>query len=101
MLDDGAGDAVTAQMPSAGGMLIEGGQVMLYTYEGALPETETLVCVPDVAGMSIAQAAAMLRQRGLEMEIDGSGFCVRQQPAAGEFAAPDTVVKATFEMPNP
>ncbi len=101
VLDDGAGDAVTAQMPSAGGMLIEGGQVMLYTYEGALPETETLVCVPDVAGMSIAQAAAMLRQRGLEMEIDGSGFCVRQQPAAGEFAAPDTVVKATFEMPNP
>lgn len=101
VLEDGAGDTVTAQMPSGGAMLPSGGQVMLYTYGEELPETETLVCVPDVKGLSIAQAASLLRQRGLETEIEGSGFAVRQQPAAGEFAAPDTVVKVTFEMPNP
>ena len=101
VLDDGGSGSVTAQMPSAGAALRTGGQMMLYTYEEALPETETLVCVPDVSGKSIASAASLLRQRGLEMEIDGSGFAVSQEPAAGSFLAPDSVVLVHFELPNP
>lgn len=101
VLDDGGSGSVTAQMPSAGAKLRTGGQMMLYTYEEALPETETLVCVPDVSGKSIASAASLLRQRGLEMEIDGSGFAVSQEPAAGSFLAPDSVVLVHFELPNP
>ncbi|MEG0638451.1 MAG: penicillin-binding transpeptidase domain-containing protein [Clostridia bacterium] len=100
VIDDGAGDVVTAQMPSAGGMLISGGQVMLYTYADQLPEAETLICVPEVEGLSIAQAAAMLRTRRLETEIEGSGFAVKQEPAAGEFVSPNSVVKVTFVMPS-
>lgn len=101
VLDDGGSGGVTAQMPSAGATLRNGGQMMLYTYDEALPETETLVCVPDVSGKSIASAASLLRQRGLEMEIDGSGFAVSQEPAAGSFLAPDSVVLVHFELPNP
>lgn len=101
VLDDGGSGSVTAQMPSAGAKLRTGGQMMLYTYEEALPETETLVCVPEVSGKSIASAASLLRQRGLEMEIDGSGFAVSQEPAAGSFLAPDSVVLVHFELPNP
>ena len=101
VLDDGGSGSVTAQMPSAGAALRNGGQMMLYTYDEALPETETLVCVPDVSGKSIASAASLLRQRGLEMEIDGSGFAVSQEPAAGSFLAPDSVVLVHFELPNP
>lgn len=101
VLDDGGSGSVTAQMPSAGATLRNGGQMMLYTYDEALPETETLVCVPDVSGKSIASAASLLRQRGLEMEIDGSGFAVSQEPAAGNFLAPDSVVLVHFELPNP
>ena len=101
VLDDGGSGSVTAQMPSAGATLRNGGQMMLYTYDEALPETETLVCVPDVSGKSIASAASLLRQRGLEMEIDGSGFAVSQEPAAGSFLAPDSVVLVHFELPNP
>ena len=97
VLDDGA----TAQMPSGGGKLIEGGQVMLYTYTDDLPETEELVCVPDVAGLSIARAASLLRQRGLDMTIEGTGFAVRQEPAAGQYVEQGGVVKVAFEMPNP
>lgn len=101
VLDDGGSGSVTAQMPSAGATLRNGGQMMLYTYDEVLPETETLVCVPDVSGKSIASAASLLRQRGLEMEIDGSGFAVSQEPAAGSFLTPDSVVLVHFELPNP
>ena len=101
VLDDGNGGIVTAQMPSAGAMLISGGQMMLYTYTDDLPKPEELVCVPDVQGLSLAQAATLIRQRGLEMQIEGSGFAVRQEPAAGEYIARGTIVKVNFEMPNP
>ena len=101
VLDDGAGDTVTAQMPSGGGKLIEGGQVMLYTYTDDLPQTEELVCVPDVEGLSIARAASLLRQRGLDMTIEGTGFAIRQEPAAGQYVEQGGVVQVVFEMPNP
>lgn len=101
VLDDGAGDTVTAQMPSGGGKLIEGGQVMLYTYTDDPPQTEELVCVPDVEGLSIARAASLLRQRGLDMTIEGTGFAIRQEPAAGQYVEQGGVVRVVFEMPNP
>ena len=101
VLDDGAGDTVTAQMPVAGATLIQGGQVMLYTYTEEMTATEDLVCVPDVSGLSVVQAAALLRQRGLEMEIDGDGYAVRQSPRASDYTAPGSVVTVTFELPNP
>ena len=74
---------------------------MLYTYTQNPPEPEELVCVPDVLGHSLAQAATLLRQRGLEMQIDGSGLAIRQEPAAGAYAARGTIVKVTFDLPNP
>ena len=101
VLDDGADGTVTAQMPSPGASLVKGGQMMLYTYTDDLPLPSELVCVPDVQGKSLAQAASLLRQRGLEMQIDGNGFAVRQEPAAKEYVALGTVVKVKFEMPNP
>lgn len=101
VLDDGAGDTVTAQMPSGGGKLIEGGQVMLYTYTDDPLQTEELVCMPDVEGLSIARAASLLRQRGLDMTIEGTGFAIRQEPAAGQYVEQGGVVQVVFEMPNP
>ena len=84
-----------------GGKLIEGGQVMLYTYTDDPLQTEELVCVPDVEGLSIARAASMLRQRGLDMTIEGTGFAIRQEPAAGQYVEQGGVVQVVFEMPNP
>ena len=101
VLDDGAGDTVTAQMPSAGAVLHTGGQVMLYTYTEEVTVPDTLICVPDVSGQSMAQAATLLRQRGLDMEISGSGFATIQEPAADEFVQQGTIVRVTFEMPSP
>ncbi|MBR6571889.1 MAG: PASTA domain-containing protein, partial [Clostridia bacterium] len=101
VLDDGAGEAVTAQMPSAGAKLVEGGQVMLYTYTGDPVTAQELVCVPDIIGESIAQAATLLRQRGLDMEITGTGLAVLQKPAQGEFVPQGTLIQVQFEMPSP
>ncbi len=101
VIDDGVGDVVTAQMPSGGGQLIQGGQVMLYTYEEALPDVQSLVCVPDVENMTIAQATEACREQGLRMDMEGSGYAISQSPKAGAFVAEDTVVEVVFEMPDP
>jgi beta-lactam-binding protein with PASTA domain len=100
VLVDGAGDTVTAQMPSPGAKLAKGSQVMLYTYTQDVPRPEELVCVPDVSGMGTAQAASMLRQRTLEMEMNGNGFAVGQEPMAGAFVPKETTIRVTFEMPG-
>lgn len=100
-LDDGVSDAVTAQMPSPGASLAKGSQVMLYTDSEEVPTPETLVCVPDVKGLSVSGSASLLRQRGLGMEIDGYGYAVSQTPAAGDFVSPETVIKVSFSLPNP
>ncbi|MDD3410082.1 MAG: penicillin-binding transpeptidase domain-containing protein, partial [Eubacteriales bacterium] len=99
-LDDGRGDTVTAQMPAGGAKLIVGGQVMLYTDEEEPADVDTLICVPDVQGLSIAQAGRLLRQRGLEMMIEGGGLAAAQSPAAGEYLPPDGQVTVTFSLPD-
>ena len=103
VLTDGGGGSlpVTDQMPAPGASFAKGGQVMLYTGQSGPGEPETLLCVPDVCGLSVADAAALLRRRGLAMEIIGSGLALEQSPAAGDYAQPDTVVKVTFGFPNP
>ncbi len=101
LTDGGDGStAVTDQMPSPGATLAAGGQVMLYTQQEP-PEAGTLDRIPDLPGLSVADAAALLRQRELEMEIDGNGFAVSQSPVANTYAPPGTVVTVTFAMPNP
>ncbi len=100
VLDDGQGDTVTAQMPLDGAMLVSGGQVMLYTYTDEPTDIETLVCVPDVKGLSIVEAARLLRQRELEMIIEGSGIAVSQKPAAGEYLQRGEAATVTFQGPD-
>ena len=99
VIDDGGEGLVTAQMPAAGAKLAQGGQAMLYT-DAALTRDDTLVCVPDLKGLSIVDAGRLLRQRGLEMRIEGSGFAVGQSPAAGEYLTEGMTVDAIFAMPQ-
>lgn len=96
---DGISQTVSAQAPAAGAKMPAGSAVMLYTYEKEPLQTMDLVTVPDVKGLSMVEAARKLRARGFDMEISGSGLAVRQEPGAGSYAAPETVVKVTFELP--
>ncbi|MBQ4073821.1 MAG: PASTA domain-containing protein [Clostridia bacterium] len=97
---DGASNVVSAQAPAPGASLQAGGQVMLYTYEDAPVPVMEWVSVPDVEGLSIVEAGRQIRARGLEMMLEGSGLAIRQQPAAGTFTAPGTIVKVNFEIPQ-
>jgi len=96
---DGLTDTVSAQAPAAGAQISAGSAVMLYTYEQEPMQIMDLISVPDVKGLSMAEAARQLRARGFDMEIAGSGLAVRQSPAGGSYAPGGSTVKVTFELP--
>lgn len=95
MLDDGISAVVLDQLPPEGAKLVKGGHVMAYTGASSAITPEELVCVPDLKGMSDVDCARLLRQRGLLISLAGSGVCVRQNPAAGEYVKPGTCVQVT------
>ena len=96
---DGLTDTVSAQAPAAGAQVTSGSTVMLYTYEQEPLQIMDLISVPEVKGLSMVEAARLLRARGFEMEISGSGLAVRQSPAGGSYASSGSTVKVTFELP--
>ena len=97
---DGISSLVSAQAPAAGAKMAAGSKVMLYTYEQEPLHAVDLVSVPNVKGLSMVEAGRQLRARGFEMEISGSGLAVRQDPGAGNYAAPGSTVKVNFELPQ-
>ena len=97
MLDDGVNDVVLDQLPPPGATLAEGGHVMAYTAKSSTLTPEELCCVPDLLGMSDVDCARLLRQRGLLLSMSGTGLCVKQSPAAGEYVAPGTSVHLIFD----
>ena len=94
---DGTGTNVISQLPAPGAYMTEGSLVMLYV-EGVAPDTR-YVEVPDVIGLSVAEANRLIRSYGLKMTVSGSGIAVSQTPIAGEMVLPTTIVEVTFEQP--
>ena len=97
MLEDGVNTVVLDQLPPEGATLKEGGHVMAYTASSETLAPQDLTCVPDLIGASDVDCARLLRQRGLLLSMVGTGVCVRQAPAAGEYVAPGTSILVTFE----
>lgn len=94
---DGSGAYVADQLPAAGAGMTEGSLVMLYV-EGVTTVAE-YVDVPDVTGLSVAEANRLIRSYGLIMTISGSGVAVSQTPPAGEAVVPTTTIEVVFEPP--
>lgn len=92
MVDDGVNDTVLDQMPPAGSTLVYGGHVMAYTAASQDITPETLILVPDLTGMSDVDCARIARLRGLTLSMEGSGLCIKQTPAAGDYVPPGTCV---------
>ena len=96
---DGAGTKVIRQLPAGGARISEGSLVMLYVDKTVSLEDNSRVRIPNVTGMSVLEANKLLRSYGLEMQIEGSGIAVSQNPAPDEEVLPTTVVEVTFETP--
>ena len=96
---DGTGGMVMRQLPVAGARMNAGALVMLYVDGPAEGDGAAAVSVPDVTGMPVTEANRLLRSYGLELQIEGSGLAVRQEPAAGEQVNPTTRVAVRFEPP--
>ncbi len=98
----GTGDKVLDQMPKSGIMLSEGATVIIYT-EGN--SDSQLVTVPDVSGMSSANAQAVIKDAKLNFRpsdmgagASGGAIAVEQSPKAGEVASMGTVVYVKFVL---
>lgn len=98
----GSGDTVTNQTPNAFAKIPGTATVILYL--GAEKPTNP-VTIPDVSGMSVAQAKSVLERAGLYLKGAGavsssSVIATKQSPAAGEQASPGTVITVDFSDPN-
>ncbi len=95
-----AGDAsgvVAKQTPGPEAKVAPGTLVLVEGKAGG--PREGLVVVPDVRGRGIAEAAFLLEQVGLHLEIQGTGLAVSQTPAAGTSIAVGSTVTVTFQAP--
>lgn len=85
---------VTGQVPASGTRLPNNSLVMLYTAEN---NVRTSTSVPNLSGMTAAQAANSLKAKNLNITTEGSGSISSQEPAAGTSVEQGTVVKVTLK----
>ena len=98
----GDGLNVQDQLPRPGVMLQNGSVVVLYTEEDQ--ETGT-VTVPNLTGLSLAEARSTLKRANLNFEAIGAGqntragaYAVKQSIEAGKEVAPATVIGVEFRQ---
>lgn len=70
---DGEGGTIIKQVPSAGSLLSKGSTVIIYT-EDVSSENEKQAQVPNIIGMSAAQANSAITNAGLNIKIIGGGL---------------------------
>lgn len=96
----GDGETIVDQLPKPGSSITANSNVILYTTEA---DTNTLVTVPDVTGVSMSEAKSRLLNAGLNFEVIGAGlatnndaYASKQSIAPGEKVAPATIVGVEF-----
>lgn len=87
--------AISDQLPAPGTTLKKGSIIKLYADEN---DVRVSVEVPQVIGKTIAEAEAMLKQVGLNINVSGSGKVVSQDPPSGTHVEQGTIIRV--EMDN-
>ena len=82
-LIQGDGRRVTEQSIAPGKWVKWGTSMALTTQEAVRDSTQRVCVVPDVSGMSLRRAVAVLAASDLNTEIRGSGMVKKQHPAKG------------------
>lgn len=87
-------DLVTEQTPKAGTKLLEGATVLLYTKGN---DTKVSQTVPNLKGKTVSEAKAALKEKNLNIKINGSGIVVSQDIAAKTSVEEGTVIGVTLQ----
>ena len=87
-------EIVSEQMPKEGTLLPSGGVVKLYTKGNDERVSQT---VPDLKGVSLAQAKIMLNSQNLNISSKGKGIVISQDPTAGTKVDEGTVINVTLQ----
>ena len=64
------------------------------------PSEQATVEVPDVSGLSVAEAGRIAGSCGLTLRVDGSGVAVYQNPPAGALGYAATTLTVAFQTPG-
>lgn len=86
---------VVDQTPKPGISLSKNSVVVLY---GEGNDVATSVTVPDLKGMNASQASNTLKEKNLNISIEGSGTVISQDAAKDEQVPEGTVIKVTLKQ---
>lgn len=93
---EGYGESVYQQSPMPG-TRVQSGEPVILQLNQYREMVDTLVVVPDLAGMTPAEAVMALREVGLKLVIQGTGYrATRQTPAASTYAMEGDEVFVSF-----
>lgn len=95
---EGSGTLVIDQIPRGGTQVPEGTRVRLVLDREIPRVPQPEVEVPSVIGKSVQEAAAILAERGLLLNVEGSGFAVFQSPAPGVRVPAGSPVEVRFGL---
>ena len=86
---------VVDQTPKPGVSLSKNSVIVLY---GEGNDVATSVTVPDLKGMNASQASNTLKEKNLNISIEGSGTVISQDAAKDEQVPEGTVIKVTLKQ---
>lgn len=85
---------VSEQNPKPGSQLSKDSIVVLY---GSDSNVATSIFVPDLKGLTASQAKTTLRDKNLNINIEGSGFVSTQEYSKDEQVPEGTIIKVTLK----
>ena len=89
------GSKIQDQIPKPNVEVLENSTIILYTEADAAKVTVT---VPDLYGRNVNEATALLKNVGLNINIEGLGTVDSQSPAAGTQAERGSIVNVKFKI---
>lgn len=93
---EGDGEYVVDISPKPGYMVKEGSEIILYT--GNQSQTDNIVVVPDLRGLTPSDAGKLLENLGLRIQTSGEGVVSEQSIAAGQQVKKGTVVTCHLQV---
>ena len=83
------------QIPKPNVEVLENSTIILYTEAGA---SKVMVEVPNLYGKTASEATTLLKNVGLNINIDGLGTAASQNPAAGTQTERGSIVNVSFKI---